>query len=249
MDTQEAEKKLRSYLLYGIQTELTLAQESRGLAFIIGKHSTVINDRDFGSLFARLQEIFSERETLCVAKIFDRPNKRNPLRSISSILNLIEENADLWSLPERSCLEKILTDNGYDSCEKITNRELALNIVSFYRSDMPSIDKKETCKLSASLDAVFQSRDKVHAHSEAIPIEERTLPTWADTQTLIEYANNFTKTISLGFLEISDIVMLTHETLPNQFEILLGIANLVNDDFQSEKLGLIKEMRRRLKIN
>ena len=249
MNTQEAEAKLTNDLLFGIQTELTLAQEARNLAIVIGKHSEIINAKGFGNLFARLQEIFSERETLCVAKIFDRPNRRNPLRSISSILNLIEQYADLWCLPERPFLEKILTDNGHDSYEKVSNRNLALSIVSFYRKDMPSKEKKEDCRLSAALDAVFQSRDKVHAHSESISAEERILPAWSDTQILMEYADRFIKTISLGFLEISDIAIFTHETLPNQFEILLGIANLVNDDYQSQKSGFINEMRKRVGIN
>ena len=196
---KKQKRKLKNYILFGIQTELTLAQEARNLASVIGNHSQIVNARGFGNLFARLQEIFSERETLCVAKIFDRPNRTYPSRNISSILNLIEENADLWSLPERNCLERVLMENGYNSCSEFSNRELALNIVSFYRNDMPSVDNKETHELSASLDAVFQSRDKVHAHNESISAEERVLPTCSDTQMLMEYAEDFIEIISLGF--------------------------------------------------
>jgi len=64
MNTQEAEERLKDYLLYGIQSELSWAKEARAVAVVIGKHSQRINSTRFAPLFGRLQEIFSERETL-----------------------------------------------------------------------------------------------------------------------------------------------------------------------------------------
>jgi len=98
MTIQEAEEKLENYLLHGLQAELHWAKEARAVAMVVGNHSQRTNNTRFRFLFGRLQEVFSERETLSVAKIFDRPNRRNPIRSISTTLDLLEEHADLWNL-------------------------------------------------------------------------------------------------------------------------------------------------------
>ena len=116
-------------MLYGIQSELSWAKEARAVAVVIGKHSQRINSTRFAPLFGRLQEIFSERETLCIAKIFDRP-RRFPVRSIPAILNLIEEYAQMWSLPERNYLENMLSSGDYNSFEGKSNEQISLEIVN-----------------------------------------------------------------------------------------------------------------------
>ncbi len=88
--------------------------------------------------------------------------------------------------------------------------------------------------MSNSLDAVLQSRDKVHAHNEAISASERTLPSWKDTQLLIDYAEDFIKTIIRGFLGVAVIV--NEPTLTaRHLEQLMAISNLVNEDYKSEQ--------------
>src|SRR5215207_6870975 len=101
MNPDEAQERLNDYLLNGLEAELYWAEEARLVATVIGKHSTRINEKRFGALFGRLQEVFSERETLAISKIFDRPNSRFPTRSIPAILDLVETESSSWALEER----------------------------------------------------------------------------------------------------------------------------------------------------
>ena len=250
MTTQEAENILKDYLLNGIQSELFWAKEARAIAVIIGKHSQRINSTRFASLFGKLQEIFSERETLCIAKIFDRPSKKFPTRSIPSILNLISEHARVWSLPERIYLEDILSSVGYNLFERKNNEQISLETVEFFKRTLPSVDRKDIDDLSRALDRVFQSRDKVHAHNEAILRTERNLPSWTDTKILIEYTENFIKIISRSFLGLQEIVA-EPEMMAKQFEMIMSISNLVSEDHIGENGNswFIEEIRKELLIS
>lgn len=247
MTTQEAEEKLENYLLYGLQAELHWAKEARTVAIVIGNHSEVINNTRFRTLFGRLQEIFSERETLSVAKIFDRPNRINAVRSISTTLILLEENVDLWNLQERDFLEDFLLENGYGYMSEKTDREISIAVIEVFKTTLPLSAKKDSCQLSNSLDAILQSRDKVHAHNEAISASERTLPSWKDTQLLIDYAEDFIKTIIRGFLGIAVIV--NEPTLTaKHLEQLMAVSNLVNEQYKWEQSNrwTIERLRKEL---
>ncbi len=237
MNIQEAEEKLENYLLNGIQAELYWAKEARAAAIVIGNHSQKTNNTRFRSLFGRLQEVFSERETLSVAKMFDKPNKRNPVRSISTTLDLLEENADLWNLQERDFLEDFLLKNGFGCMSEKTYREISMAVVEVYRATLPLSTKKDYCELSSSLDAVLQSRNKVHAHNEAILASERTLPSWNDTKILTDYAEDFVKTIRRGFLGLAEIIYEPNSTA-RHLEQLMAVSNLVNEKYKSEQSNL-----------
>jgi hypothetical protein len=113
MNLDEAKAKLNDYLLNGVEAELYYAEESRCIASAIGLHSPRINKTRFAALFGRLQEVFSERETLAISKMFDRPNKRFETRSIPAILDLIEADSAIWVLEDRCRLLNVLQDNGY----------------------------------------------------------------------------------------------------------------------------------------
>lgn len=247
MNTQEAEEKLENYLLSGLQAELYWAKEARNVATVIGNHSEVINNTRFRALFGRLQEVFSERETLSVAKMFDRPSRMNPVRSISTTLNLLEENVELWNLRERNFLEDFLLENGYESMSEKTDREISIAVIKVFKETLPLSIKKDSCLLSNSLDAILQSRDKVHAHNEAILASERTLPSWKDTQLLIDYAENFIKTIIRGFLGISEIIN-EPNLIARHLEQLMAVSNLVNEQYKSEQSNqwMVERLRKEL---
>ncbi|HEV8159945.1 MAG TPA: hypothetical protein VGP58_13000 [Pyrinomonadaceae bacterium] len=247
MTIQEAEEKLENYLLHGLQAELHWAKEARAVAMVVGNHSQRTNNTRFRFLFGRLQEVFSERETLSVAKIFDRPNRRNPIRSISTTLDLLEEHADLWNLRERDFLENFLHKNGYCSMSEKTDREISIAVVEVYKSNLPLATKKDSCQLSNSLDAVLQSRDKVHAHNEAVLASERTLPSWKDTKVLIDYAEDFIGTIIRCFLGIAYIVN-EPNLISKHLEQLMAVSNLVNEEYKSEQrnLWVVERLRKEL---
>lgn len=108
MDTDTAILKLKDYLLHGIAKDIFFADEAKSLAVVIGKHAETLNAQGFGHLFGSLQAAYSDRQTLCVTKVFDPESKIYPTRSIPTILNIIENNATLWSLPQRHVLYKML---------------------------------------------------------------------------------------------------------------------------------------------
>jgi hypothetical protein len=142
MNTRQAQEKLRRYLLFGLRVEWFWAKEAREFATVIGNHSQKINQSTLSYLFSGLQLVFSDRETVCVAKMFDKPNPRYPVRSIKSILNLIEDNSEVWSLPQRDSLVQLLSANEYYSVENKTNGETSRDVVNYYRGTMPSVEKK-----------------------------------------------------------------------------------------------------------
>jgi hypothetical protein len=101
--------------------------------------------------------------------------------------------------------------------------------------------------LSKSLDTVLQSRDKVHAHNEAILPSERTPIGWGDTKVLIDYAENFVEIVSRGFLGLASIVH-DPDLTAKRLEQLLAVSNLVNEKYKSEQknIWVIERLREEL---
>lgn len=115
MNTKEAEEKLNDCLMNGIVKELFFADQTKALTVTIGKHSSAVNYNGFGDLFGSLQNILSDHQTLAVAKIYDPPSNKYPTRSIPAMLSFIEKHSNLWSLPQRHALEKLLINGGNDA--------------------------------------------------------------------------------------------------------------------------------------
>ena len=204
MNTHAAESRLEDYLLNGVAKEIFFADEAKSLVVEIGNSADLLNAQGFGHLFGSLQTAYSDRQTLCVTKMFDPESQRNPTRSIPAILNLIEYNASVWLLPQKHILHKTLIANGHNRqhIESLNNTHLSLATVTYFRSTLPQVERTMTCSLSRSLKALREARDKVIAHNEAIPQDARTYPTWGDAEALITYAKVFVVTISFGFLNL-----------------------------------------------
>jgi hypothetical protein len=202
MNTKTAEETLRDYLMSGVVTEIYWADQAKAAAVLIGEHSAFINAEGFGEVFGHLQTIFSDRETMAVAKLYDTPSTQYPTRSISAMLKLIEQHSSLWSLPERHRLEQVLIDEGGDAAlvRGMGNQQIALEVASHFNGTMPHKSKVASCTLSAALEPVRETRNKVLAHNEAINQAARTLPTWADTKALVDYAKDFACVVGFGFL-------------------------------------------------
>jgi hypothetical protein len=249
MSSHDASEQLNDLLLNGIQAELYWAEEARAVSVMIGVHSPRINETRFGSLFGRLQEVFSERETLAISKLFDRPSRKYVTRSIASVLDLLEVHIADWNLEERQVLEDALIKNGRGDFSLASDRDLMSEIVNFYRSNLPMVEKKQECELSAALDRVFQSRDKVHAHNEAVPAGSRQLPSWKDTELLFEFAREFAQTIGHGTLGIALVAPEPLRTA-KQLELILALGNLSNEEFRSDKSNawMLQRLRKELSL-
>lgn len=204
MSTQTVESTLKDYLLDGIAKEIFFADEAKLLVVEIGKYAESLNTQGFGKLFGSLQVAYSDRQTLCVTKMFDPESSRYPTRSIPAILNLIEKNSSIWTLPQTHKLHKTLTDAGQDGhyVEALDNTHLSLAIASHFRSTLPQVQRASICSLSKSLTTLVEARNKVIAHNEAVAQSARTYPTWGDAEALVTYAKNFLVTISFGFLSL-----------------------------------------------
>ena len=107
VDTAEAEKLLRAYLLEGIGTQIFWADLAFELAKEISNHREQIAEDSFGELFGRLWVILSDRQTLEVTKLLD-PEKNYPTRSIPGTLALLKRHARLWRIPQRKSLIEAL---------------------------------------------------------------------------------------------------------------------------------------------
>ena len=107
MDTAEAEKLLRAYLLEGVGMQILWADLAYELAKEIGNHRDQISEASFGELFGRLQEILSDRQTLEATKLLDTQKKKYPTRSIPGTLALLKCHARLWCIPSGRVLSRL----------------------------------------------------------------------------------------------------------------------------------------------
>ena len=195
MRVEEAEERLKDYLLNGIAKEIFLADEAYALAEEIGRHAEAIHADGFASLFGTLQVSLSDRQTLSITKMFDRPS-RYPTRSILAILDMLSTNAELWGIPQRHVLHQELIGAGVErsSVERLSNVALTHAIVNHYENTLTN--------LYPALMELRQSRDKVIAHNEAIERSLLQSPTWGAAISVVKYAKDFVSTIGFGYLSL-----------------------------------------------
>jgi hypothetical protein len=235
MDTEAAEAKLKDYLFQGVVKEIFLADEAKSIAVAIGNHAEQLNAHGFGDLFCSLQLAYSDRQTLCVAKMFDKIH-RYPTRTIPAILDLIEDHASLWSLPQRHMLEGKLISAGHErqQIQAAANASLSKLLASELRRTMPKVERADRPGPLASLTKLREARDKVIAHNEAVDDGARRYATWGEVEELVAYAKNFVTLISFGFLNLhmgadSESYHLTYDARRSSMALLrlLQSANLV----------------------
>jgi hypothetical protein len=198
VNTLEAEAKLDDYLMKGVVSEIFWADEAKAFAVKIGEHSATINNTQYAPLIGRLQTIVSDQQTLAVAKMFDADSRT---RSIPNILSLIDDNIPVWQLKDRRALEIFLINEGRNESivKTASDTDLILLTTGHYRGTLPNPQNASQCQLSAALKSVLESRNKVHAHNEAIDAAARTRPTWGGTESLVAYAKEFVSVIAMGF--------------------------------------------------
>lgn len=234
MNLAEAEEKLDDYLMKGIVSEIFWADECKAFAVKIGEHSAKTNESPYAHLFGRLQTMMSEHQTLAVAKLFDA-DKRT--RSIPNILSFIDDNLPVWQLKDRRAMESFLINEGRNEAiiKSASDGDLILLTTGHYRRTLPHPDKASHCQLSAALKGVRESRNKVHAHNEAIDEAARTRPTWGGTESLIDYAKDFVCVIGMAFFgrwfgtgSADYYLSRDARRISQMFERLLKDANLID---------------------
>ena len=237
MRIEEAEGRLRDYLLNGIAAEIFRTEQSYSLAEEIGKYAEGINAANFGELFGALQIMLSDRHTLSTVKIFD-PAKQYPTRSIPGTLALLQSHAELWHLREPRRLRHVLVSAGSDASvvDQMSDVELTLAMVRHFRETLPDPKRLSLDDLALSLDVLRESRDRMIAHNEAIDLASLRTPTWGDAISLLNYAKQFVSTVGFGYLglhfgEGSDNYPLSYNArrTSNTLRRLLKAANVIEE--------------------
>jgi hypothetical protein len=202
LNTTNAEEQLRNYLQYGLVAEILWADEAYALNAEIVTYAKQINTHGFGALFASLQTMISDRQTLSITKMFDPVGGRYPTRSIPATLVLLEQHDTLWQVPNRQDLHHTLIESGADSThlEQISNAELNRNVVIHFRDTLPDPLSATPGRLSLTLRTLRETRDKLIAHNEAIERTAIQESMWEETVALVNYAKNFVATIGWGYL-------------------------------------------------
>ncbi|HZE71224.1 MAG TPA: hypothetical protein VE135_17065 [Pyrinomonadaceae bacterium] len=202
MNRAEAERKLDDYLMKGIVFEIFWADEAKALAVKICEHAAALKQTEYAPLIYRLQIMASDLETLAVAKLFDSDTRT---RSIPNVLSLISDNMSVWQLKDRVPLESFLMNEGHNesTLKSSSDTDLIKLTIDHYRQTLPHPANASQSSLSAALKSVRESRNRVHAHNEAIDATVRTRPTWGATQSLNTYAKDFVRVIAMAFLGLS----------------------------------------------
>ncbi len=80
--------------------------------------------------------------------------------------------------------------------------ELTYTLVAHHRSTLPNPKTVNAHRLSMSLTALLQFRDKVVAHNEAIKSDTLQDVTWGEAASLVNYAKDFVATVGSGYLNL-----------------------------------------------
>ena len=189
MDTAEAQKLLRTYLLEGVGTQIFWAELAYELAKEISSHREQIAEASFGELFGGFWVMLSDRQTLEVTKLLD-PKKNYPTRSIPGTLALLKDHARLWRIQQRESLIEALTQGGSEGTplDQLSDEDLTYAVAQYYEKNLPDAP------------LLLQSRDKVIAHNEHISGPPLEAPTWGEATRVITYAKDFVSTIGSGYL-------------------------------------------------
>jgi hypothetical protein len=197
-----AKEALKSYFMEGIVADLFAAEQTYALLKQIGQNANATNQANFGALFGPLQSVLSNAFFLSIAKLFEKPSKKYPTRSIPSVLQVLERSSHELLIEQRIVVMRRLAAAGMniESLAEMPDSGITSMIVQFYTASLPSTELATWCEMSKSLHAVVIRRDKVVAHNEMI--DRSTLPqtSWADIEQLMSYAKGFIDVVGIGYI-------------------------------------------------
>ena len=197
-----ARETLRNYLMEGIVADLFTAEQTCALLKQIGQNAGPINQANFGALFGPLQSVLTHSYFLSVAKLFERPDRKYPNRSIPSVLQLMERSSKDLLVTQRQVMFKRLASVGMNISllwEK-SDSEITLEVVRYFGESLPSAGLATSCGMSKALHAVVTRRDKVVAHNEMIDHASLPQTTWLEIEQLILYAKGFIDVVGIGYI-------------------------------------------------
>lgn len=197
-----AQEKLKDILSNGIAIDIFDAEEIYALEEFIGYNAVEINKLTFGVFFGSIQRLLNRQLILLVARLYEKPNKYYPTRSIPSALKVLKENADSLEIQQRPILEKKLEKQGMNLNELklLTDEDLTLKVVYFFNNKMPLSEEKSELVLGKALYSAQTLRNKYIAHHETVSWKELPKPTYEQLVDLIEVAKEFVSIIGMSYL-------------------------------------------------
>jgi hypothetical protein len=183
-----------------LATHVLMADRAYAVLRVIGENARRINEQNLGNLFGYFQIVLADHFGLALTKLFERGSSRNRVRSLPTVLDLLERHAETLNVSAGPRLWASLQALGTvpvrsQSCAAVTG-----TIIETYRRVMPDAVKSDTCGLSLALKAWRARRDKRTAHDEAVSTTELPSTTWGESQRLLDFAKEFVGTVGWTYL-------------------------------------------------
>jgi hypothetical protein len=193
--------------LDAIISDVIVADSCYFLFKAIGESADAINKKNFGELFAFLQDGVISSYILTLARLFERPKKKYEIRGVPATLEFLLSNRDSIPFVER----RMLTDALTMSClEGLSDAELTGSAVAVIREKSPNAEGTE---LFDVLEGVRFRRDKTIAHNEIITVDEMRAVTWRNTQDLLDLAKTVVTAVGGGYFGVSHRLSFGKETV------------------------------------
>jgi hypothetical protein len=167
----------------------------------MARHSELINTGGFAELFTHIQELSVRHFILSVARLFEPPDPRYPIRSLPVAISVLRDQADHLAIEQDALFIPRLTRIGFPDAfpgvgvHPEFTRVLALALAS--RLPTPTQTRTER---DHALDALKAHRDKVIAHHEAIQPDSLPRLLWADALSLLDIAKAVADVVACGYL-------------------------------------------------
>lgn len=199
------EQSLDDILSQGIQIDLFRAEQCFALREVIAEHADGINSASFGNVFGSLQQILHRFALLSVAKVFEVPDNRYPLRSIPAALTLLNKHASDFAVWYPDALINILVkfDHKAEELKRLSYSELTATLYTEYSRRLPKPVADSGAKLDKTLYAIKTVRDKYISHNEAISLDDIPEADFESITGLIQFGLEFLQTIGLAYLSVS----------------------------------------------
>lgn len=189
----------------GIVIDVFSAEEALFLDELIGRYAKKINKKTFGAFFGSIQIILGRHLILAVSRIFDKPNRHLPGRSIPSALKILEKHADNLKIERRSGLTKWLRSVNLvqeeQQVDSLADSKLTGMLIEHFRKTLPKADLTKTGGSQKALHTLIRmTRNKLIAHNEAIESKNVPKATYAEIDQLVAYAKQFLAIIGDAYL-------------------------------------------------
>ena len=192
--------KLEDIIREGVAVDLYHVEEVLSLDDSIGREADRINTATFGAFFGSLQIILGRFLILQVARMFEQPNSRYPIRSIPAAISVLQECSDGLVIEQRPGLLHRLSRAGasIQSLVSLSDPDLTRFVADFFARQLSESDPEGVQNAHALL-ALKTVRDKNVAHPEAIPVEDLPKTTFADIDQLVALAKSFVSAVAFGY--------------------------------------------------